>query len=180
MNRALLAWALLGIPVIFLAGSGMHFMFDLLGRWPPAGVFLAVNESVWEHCKLAFWPATIWALATYFATGEKPPNFFIGTGLGLAIMPIGIVVLFYGYTAILGHHVLWIDILIFGVAVAIGQMTSYFVMQRSPLGTWWEAGGIGLIVLMALLYGLFTFLPPKLPLFKDGPTGTYGIRQSRD
>ena len=31
MNKTLLTWALLGIPVIFLAGSGMHFMFELLG-----------------------------------------------------------------------------------------------------------------------------------------------------
>ena len=176
MNKTLLTWALLGIPVIFLAGSGMHFMFELLGRWRPVGVFAAVNESVWEHCKLAFWPATIWALVTYFACGKNAANFFIGTGLGLALTPIGIVVLFYGYTAILGHHVLWIDILIFGVAVAIGQMASYVVMQRPPLGKCWAAGGGGLIVLMALLYGLFTFLPPRLPLFKDGPTGTYGIR----
>jgi len=40
--------------IIGLVGSLLHFLFDWLGQWPPIGLISAVNESVWEHTKLAF------------------------------------------------------------------------------------------------------------------------------
>ncbi len=38
-----------------LAGSALHFLYDL---WPNplTAVFAPVNESVWEHLKLLYWP----------------------------------------------------------------------------------------------------------------------------
>ena len=38
-----------------LAGAALHFLYD---RWPNAGtaLFAPVNESLWEHVKLVFWP----------------------------------------------------------------------------------------------------------------------------
>ena len=38
-----------------LAGTALHFAYD----WclsPLVGLFAPVNESVWEHLKLLFWP----------------------------------------------------------------------------------------------------------------------------
>jgi uncharacterized membrane protein HdeD (DUF308 family) len=117
-------------------------------------------------------------MLTYAICGRNVSDFFLGVALGLAVMLIGIVALFYAYTAVLGHHVLWIDIAIFGVAVGIGQIASYVTMRRAPLGKSGEAAGIGLILLMSALFAIFTFWPPRLPLFKDGPTGTYGIHKA--
>ena len=53
MNSKILKWELYGILVLSLLGTVMHFVFDWSGQSAPVGAFAAVNESVWEHLKLA-------------------------------------------------------------------------------------------------------------------------------
>ena len=46
-------WLVWGITA--LIGTGWHFLYD----WLPfqlVGMVAPVNESVWEHLKLLFWP----------------------------------------------------------------------------------------------------------------------------
>ena len=53
-------WILLGIPVLFVIGSLMHFAFQLLWENPIVGLIAPVNESIWEHAKLLVWPMILW------------------------------------------------------------------------------------------------------------------------
>lgn len=104
MRPPVLRWELLGIPLIFFCGCALHFAFEWSGRLPVVASFAAVNESVWEHLKLAFWPSVAYAVLEYIAFGESEANFVIAKSTGILIMPLCIMVLFYGYTALLGHH----------------------------------------------------------------------------
>lgn len=54
MKRSLLKWEMLGIAFISLLGAFLHFAFELSGQAKVVGAFAAVNESVWEHLKIAF------------------------------------------------------------------------------------------------------------------------------
>ncbi|MFW9925127.1 MAG: DUF6512 family protein, partial [Candidatus Thorarchaeota archaeon] len=56
-KKEIMIWQIVGGIVIFSLGALWHFMFEWFGGWPPIGWFLPVNESVWEHIKLMFWPA---------------------------------------------------------------------------------------------------------------------------
>jgi hypothetical protein len=56
-NKSVLLFELVGIVFIIFLGSALHFTFEWSGNQPAVGIFSAVNESVWEHLKLAFWPA---------------------------------------------------------------------------------------------------------------------------
>jgi len=60
--RAILSREMAGAAFVILVGSALHFVFDWTGGWRPAALFAAVNESIWEHLKLAFWPGLAWAL----------------------------------------------------------------------------------------------------------------------
>ena len=62
MNRRIFAYELAGIVFIIFLGSLLHFTFEFSGGNPVVGVFSAVNESIWEHLKLAFWPTILFAL----------------------------------------------------------------------------------------------------------------------
>ena len=53
---AIVSWELASAAFMVLAGSGLHFAFDWSAGWPPLALIAAVNESIWEHLKLAFWP----------------------------------------------------------------------------------------------------------------------------
>ena len=50
-------------------------------------VISGVNESTWEHFKIGFWPAFIWAFFEFFVFGRKTKNFFFAKGISFLLMP---------------------------------------------------------------------------------------------
>ena len=66
-RKRALAWELAGVPFIFCIGALLHFVYEWAGAWWPLALVAAVNESVWEHLKLAFWPSVIYAAVEYVA-----------------------------------------------------------------------------------------------------------------
>jgi hypothetical protein len=170
-----LRWELGGIIFIVVLGSLLHFAFEWSGNWPPLGAIAAVNESVWEHLKLGFWPALLYAALEYGRFGKSANNFPFAKTAGIYLIPVTIVVLYYAYTAILGHGLLVVDIAIFVVAVIIGQLVSYKLLMASALPARVNRFAPVALVILAILFVLFTFYPPQIPLFRDSVTGGYGI-----
>jgi len=177
MKHSVLKWELIGIAVISVVGSALHFLFELSGEWPPVGVIAAVNESVFEHLKLTFWPTVVYAAATYALLRKSAKNFIIAKTVAVYVMPVTIIVLFYGYTTLTGIESVIIDILIFIVAVAVGQLVSYRMLIMERLPQWLKWLSMVFLVILAVIYGLFTFYPPHVDFFMDSATGSYGIPQ---
>ena len=175
MKRLVLKWELLGIIVKSVLGTILHFAFEWSGEFLPLGIIAAVNESVWEHLKIAFWPALLYAILEYRFLKSFTNNFVIAKATGIYAMPITIAVLFYAYTAATGREILVVDILIFLIAIAVGQLISYKILTARQLPSWLNKLGLILLVSLAIAFCVFTFYPPHLPIFRDAITGTYGI-----
>ncbi|OGN98453.1 MAG: hypothetical protein A2Y58_04930 [Chloroflexi bacterium RBG_13_51_52] len=175
MKNPVLKWELIGIAVISLLGSAFHFIFEWAGELAPIGFFTPVNESVFEHLKLTFWPTILYSLFSYKWRKSTTTNFILAKAVGLYTMPIAIIVIFYGYTTFTGESIVIIDILIFFIAVVCGQLASYRILKMKPLPPWLSWVSLSFIVILALIYGLFTFFPPHVPFFMDENTGIYGI-----
>ena len=174
-KKSILRWELGGIAFVVILGSVLHFAFEWSGRAIPIGPIAAVNESVWEHLKLGFWPALAYAGLEYSRFGRSANNFPLAKTLGICLIPITIVVLHYVYTAILGYGLLQVDIVIFVVAVVVGQLVSYKLLIASPLPARLNRFAPIALTVLAILFVLFTFYPPQFPLFRDSVTGGYGI-----
>jgi len=175
MKRSVLRWELVGIGVIFIVGAMFHFLFEWAGGWSPVGVIAAVNESVWEHFKIAFWPALFYAIVEYPFLRRYTNNFFIAKAIGIYVMPVVIAAIFYAYTAIFGEEILIVDISIFFVAVALGQLASYKILTMKQWPRWICGVGAVMVILLAVAFGIFTFYPPELGIFRDVVSGGYGI-----
>ena len=106
-------WELIGIAVIAGVGAVMHFAFEWSGELRAVAVFAAVNESVWEHLKLTYWPALLYAALEYRKIRSLSDNFITAKAAGIYVMPAAIIALFYAYTAITGSDNLIADITIF-------------------------------------------------------------------
>ena len=172
MNQnKILAWEITGFVVISFSGSLLHFAFEFFGEWPPMALLAAVNESVWEHLKLAFWPALVFALIEWPFFRRRWRNLRTAKAAGSFVMPLGIVLLFYGYTALAGGNVLWADISLFILAVLIGQMLSGWIMARRPRQSRFEDSGrnpVGLDDHCLFVIDLFSPEVSSLPRFADG------------
>jgi hypothetical protein len=174
-GKSALSYELIGIVFIVVIGTVLHFTFGFSGDQPLVGVFSAVNESVWEHLKLGFWPALVWAVVEYRSIKKSTNNFLLAKTVGIYLIPIIIPTLFYSYTAVLGESVLVIDILTFVVSVIVGQLVSYKLLNYKELPDMLNQISLVALVLLGVAFVLFTFYPPHLPLFRDPVTGEYGL-----
>jgi hypothetical protein len=174
-NKKVLLYEIIGTIVIIFIGSALHFTYEISGKLPIAGAFSAVNESVWEHLKLAFFPSLLWLLIEYLPLRKQTNNYFTAKMLGTYLMVIIIPIVFYSYTAFSGKSIFAIDISTFIIAVVIGQILSYKLLTHKQLTPNLNKIAITAIILLSLAFIIFTFYPPQLEIFRDPGTGKYGI-----
>lgn len=172
-------WILKGIPLLFLIGSFMHFVYELSGNNLIVGLFAPVNESVWEHLKLAVLPIILWYYLYYIIKGRRyninPDKWFTSGMIALITALITTPLLFYFYTEAFGIESLIIDIFIFFLSILFGQLLAlYYYRGYNGIN---KVIPLAVFVIVIFIFIFFTFNPPRIPMFKDGPTGTYGIRK---
>ena len=169
MKRSSL-WQAAGFAVSTLLGTLLHFLYDWTGAF---AIFSGVNESTWEHMKLLYWPLFLFAIFQRFFYREK--NFWwvkLGaTVLGLALIPV----LFYTYNGAFGKSPDWLNIAIFYVAAAGAFLFEWWVFRKNLLQWKYPQLALGALVLIGILFVVFTFSPPRIPLFQDAVTGKFGI-----
>jgi hypothetical protein len=175
-KRSVFVYELVGMVFIILLGSMLHFTFELSGGSLLVGVFSAVNESVWEHLKLVFWPALLFMFIEYMLLRKRTiSNFALAKTAGVYLAIVIIPAIFYSYTAITGESIFLMDISTFVVAVIVGQLLSYRVLAYGKLSEGYDRISLVLLVLLGFAFVLFTFYPPLLIVFRDPVTGRYGI-----
>jgi succinate dehydrogenase hydrophobic anchor subunit len=175
MKKYVLKWEISGIIFVFFLGALLHFVFEWSGESAIVGAIASVNESVWEHFKQGFWPMCLFAAIEYRFVRSHVNNFLAAKGTAVLLIPIITGLIFYAYTAITGEEILVVDIIIFALAVTLGQLVSYKILTFRKLPKFTRYAGIIVIVLVGLILVLFTFFPPHLPILLDQNTGTYGI-----
>lgn len=165
---------ILGFVLCSLIGAGLHFVFDLTNHSKCSAWLAAVNESVWEHLKIATWPMLIWGVIGLFVLNLNNWAF----GLFVAILSIYafIVLIFYTYTLFTNKSILIVDIIIFLVAIGIAIFVSYQFFTANQLPNIFNIIGIVGLSLITLCCAIFSYFPPRFILFKDPITEKYGIK----
>ncbi len=173
-------WLLQGIPVIIVWASITHFVYDWSGNLAIIGVLTPVNESVWEHLKLAFLPTLLWFFLWYAKTGHNKigvdaRRWFTACAAALLTTPLIILSVHYIFAGAFDIHFLPLDIFSLLLGIVTAQLLAAHVYRYAQLDGWHLYGSLAIIALMAAAFVIFTFDPPHFPLFLDNPTGTYGI-----
>jgi hypothetical protein len=171
-------WLIYAIIFLFLIGGMTHFLFALTGKNVVAGAIFPVNESVWEHLKMASFPIFLWWFIYFFVRRKKesiePKRWFAGCLVAIIVAMCLIIDCYYTCTGALGIESIVIDVLIFFIAVVFGQLFGLLIYRYGK--GWPVYVSLSLIILILLLFVIFTYLPPSIPLFEDMNTGTYGFR----
>ena len=174
MNKKIFYYHVGGIIFTVIVGSFLHFIYELSGFLKPVALFAAVNERTWEHLKIAFWPAFIFAIIEYFSYGKNQNNFFLAKAKEIYVVPILIIVLFYGYT-IFTEHNLFLDIFIFVLAIIIGYIISYKILAWQRDFSRYKILAIVFIIVAVFAFSLLSYFPLENFLFLDPVTGSYSI-----
>jgi hypothetical protein len=164
-----------------LLGSVLHFLFDWTKHNRFVAFFSAVNESYWEHIKIAIWPVFLIQIVLFSLGGYQIPSFVPSATIALYSIPVSMVGLVFLYKSVAKRNILWLDISIFFACIAIAQ--SIFVLLLGQL-----APTSGTVVMSSLFLSglivaflLFTFRPPREPdVFLDPIKKDYGLRAHPD
>jgi len=183
-KKQILIWEIVGICFIIIAGGPLHSLFEQSGYWPPVALIAAVNESIWEHLKMFFWPGLLFAGIQYLFVRQRIPNYWFGKLVGLIITPIVSATTFIAYLAMeeASGHFAPSDIVSISlslVSVCLGQAACYWVLPGASIPpNIIRFTSLGYL-LMLLAFSSFTYYPPKLYLFEQHhhflPIGEYGI-----
>lgn len=157
-------YALLAILLGFLD----HFLYQLSGGSAFIALFCPVNESVWEHLKLIFFPLLFVTIAQYFRYRPETVRFFYCRFLAALCAMGATVTLFYTYTGIIGRNFLLIDILTFLFSILFGfYMHAHFYQIRMRKTS--QTMTFSLWIAVSAFYFVFTCFPPDIPLFFSIP-----------
>jgi hypothetical protein len=173
-KKSIFWYELVGMVVIILLGSMLHFTFEWSSNNPSVGIFSAVNESVWEHLKIAFWPFLLYLIFEYRYLNKRVDNFFLAKVIGVYFIILIIPVIFYSYTAFFEENLI-IDIGSFIFAVIVGQLISYKLFMFKKVSNTIEFISLIAIIILGLAFVIFTFYPPQVQIFQDPITGGYGL-----
>ena len=167
-------WQLFGFAATSLLGTLLHYLYEWLGKAVWVAPFSGVNESTFEHMKLLFWPMLLFAAIERLFFREREDFWCVklrGILLGLILIPV----LFYTYNGVIGKSPDWLNIAIFFVSAAVAYLYEARLFQRERVRFCAPRASLFLLLILALLFVLFTFQAPRLALFLDPLTGTYGI-----
>ena len=117
----------------------------------------------------------IFSAIEYYFIKDKSNNILVGKAVAAYVMPLTIVVIFYSYELITGSHSFIVDISSFFISIIVGQFLSYKILTMEKMFTIISIISGIFILILGLLFVVFTFYPPHLEIFRDGITGSYGI-----
>ena len=62
MHKSFEQYELIGFFVVVVLGIAFHFAYDFSNNSTIIGIFTPINESVWEHLKLLFYPYLLYTI----------------------------------------------------------------------------------------------------------------------
>jgi len=157
-----------------LSFSLFHFGYEVT-QWSFLTPFCGVNESVFQHMKMAFWGYILLSIIEYFRIQKKIKqkivNFFYSRTLSTIILPWITIVLWYLLPALYGRaESLIIDLL---WAIFVTYISALFVIriekeiEKNRFHTGTKIAILILLVISAFLFVWFTYSLPWLDLFEN-------------
>ena len=177
MKKTIAYWQTVGFIFTAVVGTALHFLYDLAGGGLTA-LFSAVNESIWEHIKLLYYPMILFALVEYRFWGRQAESFWCVKLAGILLGVVLIPVLYYTYTGALGVEADWFNITIFFLVAGLTYWVENKLFQRE-YSCRNDSLAIAVLAFLGVVFMVLTFVPIRIPLFQDPVTGTYGFWQGK-
>ncbi len=163
-------YSILGAIFVLIVGTVSHFLYEWTGDNFLVGLFTPINESIWEHMKLFFFPMLFYSFIMTTKLNSEYPCLTsalpVGILLGTALIPV----IFYTYTGILGKDVFILDMITFILSVIIAFNMVYKLALSCKLQDHFILLNC-LVIILLICFLLFTYYPPEIGLFVEKAEG---------
>ena len=175
MMKKFIKYEIIGFVFVCIIGTVGHFLYKWSGQAIIVGLFFPVNESIWEHLKLLFFPFLLYSLFEYKKICQDRENFCLGKYVAVLSGMLTILSIHYITKGALGNRIEWVDIVSFFVGTAVAYLISYAVISNNLFVKIPKWVAITLWITKIAEFIIFTFMPPFIPLFQDPVNSTFGI-----
>lgn len=162
--KSLKAYLVWGVIFVYVLGTLFHFVYEWSGNNFFIGLFAPIDESVWEHTKLIFFPMALYSFYLSKKLKGRYLNIDSAMILGEILGIVLIISLFYTYSGAIGFNVAFIDILIFYISVALSFYIVYKLTIHSKLSKYIIPLKVVQFLILCLFI-IFTLFKPQIPLF---------------
>ncbi len=159
-------YTLFGVFFVLITGTLFHFLYDWTNQNSFIGLIAPVNESIWEHMKLVFFPMLLYSPILSQKLKENHPCIISAIAFGILLGTFLIPILFYTYTSILGKNIFLFDLATFILSTIIAFIAIYLFTLSCKLQPY-TILLYGLLLLLFLCFILFTGNPPDFSIFDD-------------
>lgn len=158
----------------FCFGILLQFAYELSNYNRFVGLFSPVNESMWEHLKLLFFPFLLFTIILYFVIKENSQNILFANAYSITIGMLLAIILQYTVTGALGISSLTVELTTLVLCnMATYILCGYFIKNNKYSIN--NSYGFIFFIILFLLFLVFSFRPPRIPLFQDSNTKSFGI-----
>lgn len=175
-NLNLAQSSIIGAIVCFIAAVLLHFSYDWSNGSVWSILFAAANESIWEHIKILTLPYLLWSFIEISLFRVPLKNLIVAKTIGVYSIVFATIVFFKLYTSILGKSIVYIDILSAALWIALGFFLSNKVITSNMNFKFWFTPTIFALLLFIVMFLTFTIRPPKIDIFLDPISDSYGIQ----
>lgn len=188
LRKRLIRWEVISLLWIIFVGGAMHEVYRLSGYWTPIALIAPVNESIWEHSKMFFWPGIFIVFVQYLVMRERPANFWLAKLVLLTLTPILSFTTFVLYRFIaesLGGLATEgpTAVLAMLCAIAAQYACCRVIIAKDNAFSASRIVPVGHLLLL-VAFSSFTYFPPKIYWFEHHdnykPNGQYGLEADRE
>ena len=173
-NKQLIWNYVLVFTITVILGTISHFLFEWIHFYGFAP-FVPVNESIFEHLKLLFYPFMFVSVIELLIRKKRLEKLMPARIFSI-MLSIVLMLFLYSFLKWLGFVNLIVDIFRYVAYLFLAYYLSYIAevkhfMDRKAF----RIAALILAVIVVFIFSLTTFCTPKWEIFRDPSTGGYGI-----
>lgn len=163
-------YTIVGIIFVLIIGTIAHFLYHWSGNHRIVGLFTPVNESIWEHMKLLFFPMLLYSVILIVKFRKEYPCIISALCFGILTGSVLIPLFYYAYMAVTGRDIFALDIGIFLISIIIAFWLSYKLTLSCRLEPY-TILLCALVFILLICFMRFSYNPPPGVLFADPMAG---------
>ena len=164
----------ISIFVTFALCFVTHFVYSVFPNFLTS-IFFPVNESIWEHMKMLVSAILIWEMIEYFLLKKyriNHNNFYLSVFIQCLFSIFVFFIIYLPIYYFAGDNFI-IDLVCLFISIYFESVFSFYILNNCFFNM--EIIGVFGMILLYILFGLFTYFPLKNDLFLDKIDNKYGI-----
>lgn len=172
---------------VSLAGSMCHFLYQWTNCNPVVGLFVAVNESTFEHTKILVFPVLLFYVVDF--TILNFPSFFydrhsfiielvahtISAAVSACVGVFSVIAGYYVLSDWLHYEHMWSDITLFVISAFVAQLMGWVCGSYLEPTLFKVIFAAFVILVIGFCHIHFTVSPPEWQFIFRDPRGFYGV-----